>query len=166
MTTTHPQQPPESPNAIFGDKEQRAREDKHNETVDEKREGKSSVWRRSKPKESSKKGDDDDDAHKYRVEPVSIWRLFRFATRFELALNLVGLVLTICAGAAMPLMTLFFAKLTKSFTEFGALSYLSQTSAESAPLLEEAKRKLKHDAGRMALWLTVLGAFLSASNGR
>lgn len=94
-------------------------------------------------------------------KPVGIFTLFRYATRIEIALNLVGLLLAIGAGSAQPLMTLFFGNITKSFTEFGMAIQQIESGSAGADVyqaLEDARRRVKSDAGRMALWITVIGA--------
>ncbi len=50
--------------------------------------------------------------------PASIVELFRFATKTELLMNLVGVVAAIVAGALQPLMTVVFGALTSAFTSF------------------------------------------------
>lgn len=96
------------------------------------------------------------------VKPVGVFTLFRYATRTELLLNLVGLVLAAAAGAGQPLMTLFFGKITKAFTDYGTQTQLidaGQRTEAALAALEAAKAKLKHDAGMLALWITVIGRF-------
>ncbi|EGO23855.1 hypothetical protein SERLADRAFT_450147 [Serpula lacrymans var. lacrymans S7.9] len=52
------------------------------------------------------------------VVPVSFSTLFRYSTRTELAMNAIGLVCAAAAGAAQPLMSLLFGRLTEDFVSF------------------------------------------------
>ncbi|KAB5591755.1 Leptomycin B resistance protein pmd1 [Ceratobasidium theobromae] len=52
------------------------------------------------------------------VPPVNFLKLFRFSTPFELTLDAVGLVAAAGAGAAQPLMSLLFGRLTQDFVSF------------------------------------------------
>lgn len=113
----------------------------------------------------------DADGEKKKVEaavkPVPLWRMFRFATPFELTLNAIGIVLAIAVGAAQPLMTLIFGKLTVAFTNFGSIADEIMRSGETPELLarlDDAKRTLKHDAGMNAVWLVVIGLGIFVCN--
>lgn len=50
------------------------------------------------------------------VKPVGLISLFRFATKTELILNFIGIILACASGAAQPLMTLIFGRLSNTFT--------------------------------------------------
>ncbi|CAK9780046.1 multidrug efflux pump [Cutaneotrichosporon oleaginosum] len=117
-------------------------------------------WRRSRRKAKAEAVDVPDEKKEDFIKPVGLTTLFRFATRVELALNGVGLLLAVGAGAAQPLMTLFFGEITKAFTQYGMIVLqisMGDTSGDTASALSEARRHLKHEAGRMALWLTLIG---------
>lgn len=123
-------------------------------------------------KKKDETGDERDaDGEKKKVEaavkPVPMWKMFRFATPFELFLNAIGVVLAIAVGAAQPLMTLIFGKLTVSFTNFGSIADeigRTGTTPELLARLDDAKRKLKHDAGMNAVWLVVIGLGIFVCN--
>lgn len=103
-----------------------------------------------------KKDEDGDDI----LTPVSIPRLFRFATRFEITLNFIGLFLACLAGATQPLMTLIFGRLTSSFNNFGRIMRQiaeQGMTPENVIALETAKKVLKKDAGNNALYLMAIG---------
>jgi ATP-binding cassette subfamily B (MDR/TAP) protein 1 len=94
------------------------------------------------------------------LPPVSFLQLFRFAKPFEVFLMIIGLILAAASGAAQPLMTLIFGRLTTSFTDYGiAVTQISQygaTPAEAAAL-EQAKQQLKTNSGNNALYLLAIG---------
>lgn len=120
-------------------------------------------WKK-KPEPINEKAPDEEQGKKEKVEaavkPVPLWRMFRFATRNELILNAIGVVLAIAVGAAQPLMTLIFGRLTVSFTDFGSIADSIRRTGltpELAAWLDEAQRKLKKDAGLNAVWLVVIG---------
>ncbi|WWC65424.1 uncharacterized protein I303_108042 [Kwoniella dejecticola CBS 10117] len=93
---------------------------------------------------------------------VGFFRLFRFSTPLEVAGMLLGLLLAIAAGAAQPLMTLIFGRLTTSFTNYaiiaqaiaGSSGSLTQTQLDQ---LQAAKDDLKVQSGHNALYLMALG---------
>ncbi|GMK54477.1 hypothetical protein CspeluHIS016_0110630 [Cutaneotrichosporon spelunceum] len=127
---------------------------------DEKAQSKKNKLRlfKKKDKDAKKKGKDDgeDDHHK----PVSISQLFRFATRFELTLNFIGLFLACAAGATQPLMTLIFGQLTTAFNDFGRVARRIQEQGltpENAAAMAQAKVTLKKQAGNNALYLMAIG---------
>jgi len=64
-----------------------------------------------KPKKTDEKVDVSD-----LIKPVPLFSLYRYATKFELTINFVGLILAAAAGAAAPLMTLIFGRLSNTFT--------------------------------------------------
>lgn len=132
------------------------------EPVDEKQR----FWNRNKRStklENEKEVDNpvgDEKKKDDHVKPVGMLTLFKYATRKELALNFIGLLCAIAAGAGQPLMTLFFGNITKAFTDFGtAATLISQGlgTDDVQAALDAAKADLKHQAGRMALWITVIG---------
>lgn len=106
-----------------------------------------------------KKGEEKDTSD--MVPPVGLFKLFRFATPFELFLQAIGLVLAAACGAAQPLMTLIFGKLTQSFTDFSMIinkmNESGRPASDFAAELETAKAGLKHEAGNNALYLMAIG---------
>lgn len=109
-----------------------------------------------KDDKDGKKGKDDTNVPK----PVGFFRLFRFATKFELTINFIGLVLAAAAGATQPLMTLIFGRLTTAFNVF-AVVLISIEKEGLTPTniarLADAKKTLKKDAGDNALYLMAIG---------
>ncbi|GAA6062061.1 hypothetical protein JCM10212_003559 [Sporobolomyces blumeae] len=53
--------------------------------------------------------------------PTKYFGLYRFTTKFEMFLNIVGIIFAVAAGAAQPAMTIAFGNLTNSFTKFASL---------------------------------------------
>lgn len=110
----------------------------------------------------SKKDQDDKKAKQKEEEanavpPVSFLGLYRYAKWYEKVFNLIGIVFACAAGAAQPLMTLIFGRLTQSFTEFQktANAVLEGTLPISA--LSDAQDRLKSDSGKNALYLMAIG---------
>ncbi|WRT70520.1 uncharacterized protein IL334_007518 [Kwoniella shivajii] len=96
------------------------------------------------------------------LPPVSMLQLFRFSTGLEVVGMITGLILAVAAGAAQPLMTLIFGRLTTSFTSYGAIVQIiagSSTALTQDQLnqLQNAKNDLKTQAGHNALYLLALG---------
>ena len=94
------------------------------------------------------------------LAPVGFIRLFRFATPSEIVLMIIGLILAAASGAAQPLMTLIFGRLTTSFTEYAiavneASQYGNSPAVEAA--IAQAKTQLKTDSGHNALYLLAIG---------
>ncbi|KAG2126824.1 ste6-like protein [Suillus clintonianus] len=98
--------------------------------------------------------------------PVSFLSLFRYSTRFEIMLNLFGIICAVAAGASQPLMTFIFGNLIQDFITFGlaqneyyqSLQYNDANAIEHAQVaLNAAASKFRHDAGLDASYLTYLG---------
>ncbi|KAI9457410.1 ste6-like protein [Boletus coccyginus] len=82
--------------------------------------------------------------------PIAFTKLFRYATPFELFLNLIGLVAAAAAGAAEPLMSLIFGKLTQEFVSFGSQAgYLQDVN--NATALQELQAEAAHFRSATAL---------------
>jgi ATP-binding cassette subfamily B (MDR/TAP) protein 1 len=125
--------------------------------VDEKKPAKKKrgLFKKKDKEGKGKKDDDDDD-----LKPISIIRLFRFATPFELTLNMIGMVLACAAGATQPLMTLIFGRLTSAFNDFGRVARRIQEQGmtpENAAAMAAAKVTLRKEAGNNALYLMAIG---------
>ncbi|GMK59760.1 hypothetical protein CspeluHIS016_0803660 [Cutaneotrichosporon spelunceum] len=105
------------------------------------------------------KGEDEEDKLAL-IKPVSLASLFRFATRKELVLQFIGLVIAACVGGALPCMTLVFGKLVTLFTDFGTtMRQIAQEglTPEAEAALQFAKRNLKKEVGYCALYLMAMG---------
>ncbi|KAJ7288261.1 P-loop containing nucleoside triphosphate hydrolase protein [Mycena rebaudengoi] len=91
--------------------------------------------------------------------PVSFFSLFKFATKFELTLNAIGLVAAISAGAAQPLMTILFGNLVNEFVKFGTVTIrIDNGDPTAAAELPEVARAFRHQAAQLATYLVVIGA--------
>ncbi|KZP01325.1 P-loop containing nucleoside triphosphate hydrolase protein [Calocera viscosa TUFC12733] len=86
------------------------------------------------------------------AKPVSLTSLFRFATKFELAIDAVGIVCAAAAGAAQPLMSLIFGNLTNSFVNFSSI-VASGNLAQLGPAADDFRKVSAQDA----LYLVVIG---------
>ncbi|KAF8320495.1 P-loop containing nucleoside triphosphate hydrolase protein [Clavulina sp. PMI_390] len=94
-----------------------------------------------------------------KLPDVSFFQLFRFSTRLEVTLNIIGALAALLAGASQPFLSLFFGRLTNSFVNFGIASQIIRSGNYTAAQLEEfhvAQAQFKHaaaqDAGYQALW--------------
>jgi ATP-binding cassette subfamily B (MDR/TAP) protein 1 len=112
--------------------------------------------RKSKKDEEDKK-DKQKEEEADKVPPISFFGLFRYATWYEKLLNVIGIVFACAAGAAQPLMTLIFGRLTQSFNEFGQVGTKVANGELPFSALEEAKQTLKTDSGHNALYLMAIG---------
>ncbi|KAG9046650.1 GTPase-activating protein [Tulasnella sp. UAMH 9824] len=90
-----------------------------------------------------------------KVPPVSYTQLFRFSTKLELFLDLIGLLCAVASGAAQPLMTLLFGNLAQSFIEF-ATALQSNDPTTLATTRSEFRRVAALDAA----WLALMGVGL------
>ena len=108
--------------------------------------------RKKKPKK-----EEDPDAPK----PVPLLKLFRFATPFEVFIMIIGLILSSASGAAQPLMTLIFGRLTNTFNIYSVLVMQIQQEGGSTPealaALADAKADLKTEVGKDALYMMAIG---------
>ncbi|KAM5533130.1 hypothetical protein V8D89_013178 [Ganoderma adspersum] len=93
-----------------------------------------------------------------QIPPASFTSLFRFATRFELTINALGLVAAAASGASQPLMSLLFSRLTQDFVSFGtAVIQKEQGNADAAASLPAAAANFKHSAALNASYLVYIG---------
>nr|GAT56645.1 predicted protein [Mycena chlorophos] len=119
------------------------------------------VLRRPSPQTTATGEETKDDATKKperKVPPASFFTIFRFATRFEIFLNVAGIVAAAAAGAISPLLAIFFGNLTADFVSFTTL--LAQAKAgdqDAMAQLPEAAKHFRHTAGQNSTWLTVIG---------
>ena len=119
-----------------------------------------SFGRKKKQREAEEKKAKEKEKEAEQLKPVGLFQLFRFAKPHEKILDIFGLILAAASGAAQPLMTLIFGRLTNDFTNYA--KYANQVAAgggnaNSAALLEQAKQELKTSAGHNALYLLALG---------
>uniref|UniRef100_A0A8H7Y479 P-loop containing nucleoside triphosphate hydrolase protein n=1 Tax=Psilocybe cubensis TaxID=181762 RepID=A0A8H7Y479_PSICU len=90
--------------------------------------------------------------------PISFTQLFRYSTSFEIFIDCIGIVAAVAAGAAQPLMTLLFGRLTQDFVAFTTLINEAQNgvpgAADSVPIAAENFRK---SAAKNASYLVYIG---------
>ncbi|KAG2121897.1 P-loop containing nucleoside triphosphate hydrolase protein [Suillus clintonianus] len=126
------------------------------------------------PKKSSKKIESEAENAKAADAPVpaSFLSLFRYSTRFEIMLDLFGIVFAIAAGASQPLMTFIFGNLTQDFVTFGLVEneYYQSLQSNDPNVIEQAQAALnaaasafRHNAGLDASYLTYLGIAMFVS---
>lgn len=112
-------------------------------------------------KKSKKDEDDKKDKQKEeeadKVPPVSFFGLYRYATWYEKIFNIIGIIFACAAGAAQPLMTLIFGRLTQSFNEFGQTATAVAEGRAPFSALGDAKARLRTDSGHNALYLLAIG---------
>ncbi|TFK74865.1 multidrug resistance protein 1 [Pluteus cervinus] len=116
--------------------------------------------RKSAPKHDTKEkgAPNDDKAEDAKLAPVSIFQLFRFSTRLEIFLDIIGLIAAAAAGAAQPMMGLLFGHLTQDFVNFGVvLGQAQQGDAGAQAALSTAGAAFRHAAGLNALYLLAMG---------
>ncbi|KAH8822799.1 ste6-like protein [Flagelloscypha sp. PMI_526] len=90
--------------------------------------------------------------------PVAFFELFRYATKFEICLNILSLFAAAAAGVAQPAMTLLFGRLVQDFANFGitlARIQMGDTSAQGS--FEQARKGFKAAAALNASYLTYIG---------
>ncbi|EIW59664.1 multidrug resistance protein 1 [Trametes versicolor FP-101664 SS1] len=98
-----------------------------------------------------------------QLQPVSFLELFRFSTRREIALDILGLFAAACAGAAQPLMSLLFGRLTQDFVTFGTTLKEAQDpsnpdlQASAAASLPGSAAAFKTSAALNASYLVYIG---------
>lgn len=78
--------------------------------------------------------------------------LYRFQTRTETALNLIGIVCAIATGVAQPLMTLVFGSLTNSFVAYFSIR-VNDPTADTTQVKNELFAQVNQDA----LYLLYIG---------
>ncbi|KAI0652215.1 multidrug resistance protein 1 [Trametes meyenii] len=90
-------------------------------------------------------------------------RLNRYTTRTEIVLDLFGVLAAVAAGAAQPLMSLLFGRLTQDFVNFGITLALArdasnpQAQATAQARLPSAAMAFKHAAALNASYLVYIG---------
>ncbi|KAG1732478.1 P-loop containing nucleoside triphosphate hydrolase protein [Suillus lakei] len=104
--------------------------------------------------------------------PASFLSLFRYSTRFEIMLDLFGVICAVTAGASQPLMTLVFGNLTQDFVTFGLAEneYYQSLQSTDANVIEQAQAALdiaasefRHSANLDAAYLVYIGIAMFVS---
>ncbi|KAJ2010761.1 hypothetical protein GGI06_004808, partial [Coemansia sp. S85] len=83
------------------------------------------------------------------LAPVPVLKLFRFATKTDNFLNIVGLFCSIASGVITPTMTVIFSSLMQSLITYNTLATLGRT--------QEANALLDHESRKYCLWFLGLG---------
>ncbi|KAF9781642.1 P-loop containing nucleoside triphosphate hydrolase protein [Thelephora terrestris] len=100
-----------------------------------------------------------------QVPPVGFTELFRFSTWTEISFDIIGLFCAVGAGAAQPLMSLIFGKLTQDFVNFEIIrAQAEQGLADGISALPEAQANFRKDASLDASYLVYIGVGMLVSN--
>ncbi|KAJ2455299.1 hypothetical protein GGI03_006484, partial [Coemansia sp. RSA 2337] len=83
------------------------------------------------------------------LAPVPVLKLFRFATKTDNFLNIVGLFCSVASGVITPTMTVIFSSLVQSLITFNTLTTLGKK--------QEANALLDHESRKYCLWFLGLG---------
>jgi hypothetical protein len=152
----------------MSDDEKRHSADHSTVAVDDQPQPKRKWFGGSKANNSDEKVKDTDKAADAApaIAPVGFTELFRFSTPFELTLDAIGLVAAaaagksnrslitliadLLAGAAQPLMSLLFGRLTQDFVDFTIAISKGQG-------VESARRAFEKNAANNALYLVIIG---------
>ncbi|PVF95031.1 putative Leptomycin B resistance protein pmd1 [Serendipita vermifera] len=92
--------------------------------------------------------------------PVPFGQLFRFHTKLDIILDIIGIICAAASGAAQPLMTLMFGNLTVSFVDFGTAAqnaFQGGATPEELQALAQAADHFKSVASKDALYLVFIG---------
>ncbi|KIK29334.1 hypothetical protein PISMIDRAFT_525831 [Pisolithus microcarpus 441] len=101
---------------------------------------------------------------------IGFSQLFRYATPFELFLNVIGVVGAMAAGACQPLMTLIFGRLAQDFVTFSTalevfqsveLSGNATAIPSAAQDFDSAASALRQGAAQNASYLTYIGVAMA-----
>ncbi|KAJ2659128.1 hypothetical protein IWW48_003660 [Coemansia sp. RSA 1200] len=84
--------------------------------------------------------------------PVSVLKLFRFATKMDMLLAALGAACSIAAGVVSPVMTIVFSSLLQALITF---NYDMQVGREA-----EAHDLLSREARKYCLWFLILGLLM------
>ncbi|KAK4053219.1 hypothetical protein OIO90_003993 [Microbotryomycetes sp. JL221] len=100
-----------------------------------------------------------DQIHVDKRPPVKFTELFRYATKFEVMLNGLGLVAAIVSGATQPLMTVVFGALTSAFTNYSLATVRATQApgAEAQAALDAARDNLFSEVNKDVLYLVYIG---------
>ncbi|KAG2740983.1 P-loop containing nucleoside triphosphate hydrolase protein [Suillus brevipes Sb2] len=106
------------------------------------------------------------------LAPASFLSLFRYSTRFEITLDLLGVIFAAAAGASQPLMTLIFGNMTQDFVSFDSVQneYYQSLQSNNSTAIEQAQAALDaaassfiHNASQDASYLVYLGIAMFVS---
>ncbi|KAG1834056.1 hypothetical protein DFJ58DRAFT_869178 [Suillus subalutaceus] len=85
------------------------------------------------------------------LAPASFLSLFRYSTRFEIMLDLFGVIFAVAAGASQPLMTLVFGDMTQDFVTFSSVQndYYQALQSNDANVIAQAQTALDAAASEL-----------------
>ncbi|TFK23400.1 multidrug resistance protein 1 [Coprinopsis marcescibilis] len=106
----------------------------------------------------------DDKPAEESVPPVGFLELFRFASKFEIGLDILGLFAAAVAGSAQPLMTILFGNLTQDFVNFGrVLEAAGKGNLEAAAEIPAAADSFRKSAALNASYLVYIGVGMAVA---
>ncbi|KAI9506179.1 P-loop containing nucleoside triphosphate hydrolase protein [Coemansia spiralis] len=82
-------------------------------------------------------------------DPVSVIKLFRFATKTDILLAVLGSVCSVAAGVIAPVMTIVFSSLIQALIDFNTYVLQNET--------DKAHKLLDHESRKYCLWFFILG---------
>ncbi|KAJ2744007.1 hypothetical protein GGI20_003307 [Coemansia sp. BCRC 34301] len=86
------------------------------------------------------------------LKPVPVRKLFRFATKVDMALSLAGTFFSCASGVVNPVMIIIFSNLMGVILTYGQLMSVGQTDA--------ANHHLDHESRKYCLWFLGLGVLM------
>ncbi|KAF5385690.1 hypothetical protein D9757_005473 [Collybiopsis confluens] len=90
------------------------------------------------------------------LQPVGFTEMFRFSTRTEIILDFIGLICAAAAGAAQPLMSLLFGRLTQAFVLF-QVAVNEKNAGNTDNNFDSIRADFRSQASKNALYLTIIG---------
>ncbi|KZT73923.1 ste6-like protein [Daedalea quercina L-15889] len=92
------------------------------------------------------------------TKPVSFFQLFRYSTKGEIIMDIIGIIAAAAAGAAQPLMSLLFGNLTNSFVNFGLVQEEANAGNATAKAdLPAQAESFRRNAANDASYLVYIG---------
>ncbi|OBZ71083.1 Leptomycin B resistance protein pmd1 [Grifola frondosa] len=93
-----------------------------------------------------------------QIQPASFLELFRFSTKFEVVIDCLALICAAGSGAAQPLMSLLFGRLTQDFVDFGVTLEMAQSGNATAQAdVPAAAQAFRRSAALNASYLVYIG---------
>lgn len=124
----------------------------------EKKDKKAKKEKKSK-KKKGEEGDVEIDAPA-APKPASFMEMWKYATRFELILNAIGLVFACGSGATQPLLSLIFGRMVTTMTTFSQRSIQYQADPTNPVIQQQfdsAVDDLNDQVSMNCIYLVVIG---------
>ncbi|KAI0060427.1 P-loop containing nucleoside triphosphate hydrolase protein [Artomyces pyxidatus] len=109
-------------------------------------------------KEDLKRSPPLEPGHTNDAKPVGLLELFRFSTKLEVFLDVIGLIAAAAAGSSQPVISVITGNLLQTFVQFGAaLSRLDSHDPDSVKAFDQVKASFQLSAARDAAYITYVG---------